>query len=197
MAMSQAAVSEAARKSWPWLVLEGVLAIVFGVIAWVWPGITIGGLVLLFGAFAIADGIFEIVNSFTDRSDGRHRWIPIVVGIIGIIAGVVTFLYPGITAIILIYFIGAWAIARGIMQLIAAWQMRGTQAGLWWLAISGVLSIAFGIIVFVSPGAGAIALVWLIGAFASAFGILLILFGWLVRRFGKGGGPAAGAAAAY
>jgi uncharacterized membrane protein HdeD (DUF308 family) len=191
--MSQAAMTEVARKSWPWLMLEGILAIIFGVIALVNPGLTLASLILLFGAYLIVDGVFEIANSFTDRSDGRHRWLPLLIGGLGIVAGIVVFLYPGMSLVTLVILLGAWAIARGIMQLIAAYTMRGTQSGLWWVAISGVISIIFGILVIVAPGAGALALLWLIGVFAIAFGVMLIIYGLQVRRFGKAGGPTAGA----
>jgi uncharacterized membrane protein HdeD (DUF308 family) len=194
--MSQAAVTEVARKSWPWLILEGILAIVFGVIALVNPGLTLFSLQLLFAAWLIVDGVFEIANAFSDRSDGRHRWIPIVIGALGIIAGILVFMFPGVTLVTLVVLLGIWAIVRGIMQLVAAFQMRGIQSGMWWVGISGVISIMFGILVVVAPGAGALALLWVIGLFAIAFGVMLIVFGLQVRRYGRPGGPTAGTALA-
>jgi uncharacterized membrane protein HdeD (DUF308 family) len=162
--------------------LRGLAAVIFGVLAFIWPQIALTVLVLLFGAYALWDGVFAIIAALRMSSDTGHRWLLFIEGIAGIAAGLITFFYPGITAFVLLYIIAAWAIVTGVMEILAAIRLRREIQGEWLLLISGVLSIIFGILLVIFPSAGALAVVWLIAAYAILFGILLIALAFRLRR---------------
>jgi uncharacterized membrane protein HdeD (DUF308 family) len=168
------------RNWWVFLV-RGILAILFGIMAWVWPGITISVLVLFFGAYALVDGIFSIVAAFSARGTDPNWWAELIEGIVGILAGIAVFFWPGLSALVLLYLIAAWAIITGIFEVIAAIQLRKEITGEWFLALAGVASIIFGIIAFLFPGAGALAVIWLIAVYAIVFGIALVALAFRVR----------------
>ena len=171
----------ALAKNWWVLALRGVLAIVFGVLAALMPGITLFALVLLFGSYAIIDGGFAIVAAIRRRGTAGPWWALLLEGLISIAAGVVTFVFPGLSALALVYVIGAWAIFTGVLEILAALGLRRQIQGEWWLAATGVLSIIFGGLVLFRPGAGALALVLWIGAYAIVFGILLLALAFRLR----------------
>jgi len=171
----------ALAKNWWVLALRGVLAIVFGVLAALMPGITLFALVLLFGSYAIIDGGFAIVAAIRRRGTAGPWWALLLEGLIGIAAGVVTFVFPGLSALALVYVIGAWAIFTGVLEILAAFGLRRQIQGEWWLAATGVLSIIFGGLVLFRPGAGALALVLWIGAYSIVFGILLLALAFRLR----------------
>ncbi len=170
----------ALTRSWWVLAVRGVLAIALGLAAFVWPALTLGALVLLFGVYAIADGVMALVGALWHRS--RDWWLLLAEAGIGIAAGVAAFVWPGLTALILVYLIAAWAIGTGLAELAAAWRLRREIANEWMLAIAGLLSVAFGVVLVARPGAGALAVVWLIGAYAVAFGISLLALALRFRR---------------
>ena len=178
--------------AYPWwaFALRGVLAILFGLVAIVWPDITLGALVILFGAYALVDGIFAIVGAVMNGRDGR--WLPlIVVGLGGILVGLITLIWPGLSALALIYLVAAWAIGIGLFQIVGAIEMRKRITNEVWLILSGALSVLIGLYIAVFPGDGAVALVLLIGFYAIVFGVLLIMLGLNLRRRGgqsSGGG---------
>ncbi len=164
-------------SSWWALVLRGIAAIAFGALAFFWPGITLTALVFLWGAYAIVDGIFAIAAG-VKTSDGHKRWwVLLLEGILSIAAGVLAFVIPGITALVLLMLIAAWAIVTGAFEIGAAIQLRKYITGEWLLALAGIASVLFGVALFLNPSAGALAVVWLIGAYAIVFGILLIALG--------------------
>jgi len=169
-------------RNWWALALRGLAAIVFGVLAFVWPGITLWALVLLFGAYMLVDGIFAIVAAV--RAAGREArwWLLLVEGVLGVLAGFVAFLLPGITALALLYLVAAWAIFTGILQIVGAVRLRREIEGEWALILGGVLSVIFGVLLAVLPGPGILALVWLIGAYAVVSGMLLIVLAFRVRN---------------
>ena len=168
-------------RNWWAIALRGLFAVLFGVAAFIWPGITLAVLVLLWGAYALVDGIFALVAAVR-AAERRATWWPLVLeGILGIVAGVLTFLWPGITALVLLYLITAWAILTGIAEIVAAVRLRRVLTGEWLLGLAGVVSIVFGVLLIVFPGAGALAVVWLIGAYALVFGIVLIVLGFRLR----------------
>lgn len=172
-----------------WLFLvRGLMAVIFGVIALVWPGITVLALVTLFGAYVIVDGFFSFVQAF--RVEGRVRWSLVAWGLISVAAGIAVLLWPGITALVLIYMIGFWAILTGFVEIMAAVAFRKEMTNEWALALGGVLSIAVGAFMVIAPGSGAVALVWLIGAYAIAFGIMLVMAGLTLRRWPAEAAPA-------
>jgi len=174
-------LQHALAHSWWVLALRGAVAILFGILALSWPGLTLATLVLLYGAFAFADGIISLWAAFFGGAKPAPTWWLIVVGLLGIAAGVVTFVYPGITAVLLVLFIGAWALVHGIFEIIGAIRLRKEIEGEWMLVLSGIVSVIFGALVLVAPGAGALALVWIIAVYAIVFGILMIGLAFRVR----------------
>jgi uncharacterized membrane protein HdeD (DUF308 family) len=179
-------------RHWWSVALRGVLAVAFGVVAWIWPDITLHALVLLYGFYALVDGLLALAALLVGGSLVRDRrgWL-IVEGVAGIAAGVIAFLWPGITALVLLYLIAAWAIATGVLEVAVAIWLRRELRGEWLLALGGVVSVVFGVLLFIRPGEGAIAIVWLIGLFAIVFGVALIGLGLRLRRLRRGlSGPA-------
>jgi uncharacterized membrane protein HdeD (DUF308 family) len=171
--------------NWGWIALRGVLAVVFGVIAFFEPQSAFAALVLLFGAYAFVDGVFALIALF--RGAGRERfWVLVLEAIVGIGIGVLTIARPAVTALALLYYVGIWAILTGVFELMAAIRLRKEITGEFWLGLAGVLSIAFGILLFVVPGSAALALTIWIGAYAFIFGIMLILLAFRLRRFDVG-----------
>ena len=180
-------------RAWYWIVLRGAFAVLFGIFAFIWPGITLAALVLVWGAYAIADGVMALIAAFTMHEEGKPMASLIVVGILGIAAGIVTFLWPGMTALVLLLFIASWAVLMGVFEIIAAVRLRKHIENEWLLGLSGLVSILFGVLLFLQPGAGALAVIWLIGSFLIFFGILLIALGFklkgLASRLAPGGTP--------
>jgi uncharacterized membrane protein HdeD (DUF308 family) len=180
-------------RNWWVLALRGVLAIIFGVLAFLWPGLTLITLVLLFGAYALVDGVFAVIAGIASYGRSQRWWGTLLVGIAGIVLGILTMLWPGTTALVLLYFIAAWAIVTGAFQVVAAIQLRREITNEWALIIGGILSILFGVLLVIFPGAGALSLTWMIGAYAVLFGILLIALALRLRSLPRGtetGGPA-------
>ena len=169
-------VSAFTRRWWA-LVLRGLAAIAFGILTFVAPVISLVALVILWGAYAIVDGVFAVVLAIRGaRIAPGWGWL-LAEGIVGIGAGVVTFLWPGITAIALLAVIATWAVLTGIAEIVTAIRLRRQVRGEWMLAASGVLSIVFGVLLAMKPGAGALAVTWMIGGYAVAFGALLVALG--------------------
>jgi uncharacterized membrane protein HdeD (DUF308 family) len=173
-----AAIGELPRHWWV-LALRGLAAIVFGILAFIWPGVTLSVLILLFGAYAIVDGVLALYAAL--RSGGKHVWAPLLEGVVGIVAGLVAFFLPGLTALALLFVIAAWAILTGILEVIAAVRLRQVISNEWMLIFSGVLSVVFGLLLIAQPGAGALAVVWLIGIYAIIFGIAMLALAWRLR----------------
>ena len=167
-------------RNWWLLVLRGVFAILFGVFAFTWPGITLGTLVLMFGVYAFADGILAFVAAFS-HATGRPWWILALEGLFSIAAAMAAFLYPGITAVVLLFVIAFWAIVTGVVEIAAAIQLRREIEGEVWLGLAGLASVLFGLTLLAQPGAGAVAVVWLIGAYSMLIGILLVALGFRVK----------------
>jgi uncharacterized membrane protein HdeD (DUF308 family) len=172
----------ALAKCWWLVLLRGIAGIVFGILAFMWPGLTLAVLILLYGAYALVDGVIALAAAFTGAAKPVPTWWLVLVGLFGIAAGLVTFLWPGVTALVLIIFIGAWAIAHGIFEIVGAIKLRKEIDNEWWLILAGALSVIFGLIVLAAPGAGALALVWVIGVYSLAFGILLVGLSLRLRR---------------
>lgn len=161
-------------SSWWALLLRGIAAVLFGVLAFVWPGITLTVLVLLWGAYAFVDGAFAIAAGIRSHGENRRWWVLLLEGILGVAAGIVAFAVPGITALVLLMLIAAWAIVTGVFEVVAAIQMRKYIKGEWLLILAGIASILFGVLLFINPSAGALAVIWLIAAYALVFGVILI-----------------------
>ena len=172
-------------RNWWLVLLRGIAAIVFGVLAFVLPGLTLLTLVILYGVYALFDGVVALMAAFW--ADGRagktgSRWWLAVVGVLGILAGLFTFFWPGITTLVLLFFIGAWSLLNGVFTIVGAIRLRKEIDNEWWLVASGVLSVLFGLGVLIVPGAGALAVVWIIGTYAILFGILLVGFALKLKK---------------
>ena len=166
---------------WWSFALRGTLALLFGIGALSYPGLTLLILIIFFGIYALIDGITAILMAL-----GEKKWpVYVAIGVISMLAGLVAIARPGATALALLFVIGVWAMVKGIGEIVAAIQLRKEIEGEWVLALSGVLSILFGLFVLARPGAGALALVWLIALYAFAHGILDLLLGFKLRRMKK------------
>jgi uncharacterized membrane protein HdeD (DUF308 family) len=164
-------------QNWGWIVLRGVVAVIFGMLAFAWPGITLVVLTLFFGAYVLIDGIFALMAAYRRREGRRPVWPLVLVGLLGVAAGITTLLWPEMTALALLMFIAVWALFIGIFQIVAAIRLRKAIDNEWMLGASGALSVLFGVLMMASPGAGAVAVAWVIGAYSIAFGVLLIALG--------------------
>jgi uncharacterized membrane protein HdeD (DUF308 family) len=169
-------------RHWGWVALRGGIAILFGLMALFMPAITLSALVLVWGAFALVDGVLALVAGIRIRDQGKPLWALIIVGLLGVAAGIVTFLWPGLTALVLLYIIAIWALVAGVFQVIAAIRFRKDIHNEWFLGLSGLVSILFGAMLIAQPGAGALALVWVIGIYAVFFGILLLVFSLRLKQ---------------
>jgi uncharacterized membrane protein HdeD (DUF308 family) len=180
---------EPLSRDWWIVALQGVAAIAFGILALIWPGITLLALVFLFAAYALADGVLALIRGFRRGGDGgRPDWWRIARGVVGIAAGVIAFAVPDITAYALLLVIAAWAIVSGGIELMAAYQLRDVIRGEWLLALDGVVAILFGVALIVFPSAGALAVVWLIGAFVIVSGVILLMVAFRLRGRARGNG---------
>jgi uncharacterized membrane protein HdeD (DUF308 family) len=167
-------------RNWWIPVVRGVLAILFGILVFAYPNAAVTVFVYLFGAYMLVDGIVALAMAFdVDRGRG---WL-ILSGIAGIAAGILTFMYPGATAVALVYIAAAWAILSGISEVIAAIGWRDVLSDAWMLGLGGVLSIILGVLLFSSPSAGLIAWAWLIGIYAIVYGVLYIVTGIRLKSF--------------
>lgn len=168
-------------RAWWAVLLRGLAAILFGLISLALPHISLLSLVFLYAAYAVADGILSIAAAI--RGGGfLPRWWLALAGVVSLAAGAAAAFWPGVTAIILAIMIGVWAIVRGVIEIMGAITLRKTITNEWWLGLAGLVSILFGAMLVMSPGAGALALVWVIGVYAVALGVLLTLLAFRLRR---------------
>lgn len=179
-------------RTWWLVLLRGLAAIVFGILAWAWPGVTLITLVLFWGAYALVDGVAALIGGWQAKDSGKPMWQVVLIGVIGIAAGIFTFLQPGVTAVALLILIAAWAIVHGIFEIAAAIRLRKEIQNEWLLILSGAISVLFGIFMIANPGAGALAVLWLIGVFSVAYGALLVILSFKLK---KHAGPKVAAAA--
>ena len=170
-------------ENWWAIALRGVAAIIFGVLTFVLPALSLFALIIMFGAYAIVEGIFNIVAAARSRSGEGPRWLLLLEGLVSIAAGIVTFALPGLTAVVLVYVIAAWAMVTGVLEIIAAVRVRKQITGEVWWILSGILSVVFSVLLMIAPGAGALALVLWIGAYAVVFGAVLVALAFRLRRW--------------
>ncbi len=171
-------------RNWWMIALRGVLAIIFGILLFAAPGISLQTLIIILAAWLLVDGVSNIITAVQHLSQNRHGWFMLFEGIISVLAGIGAFLLPGLTAITLLYLIAFWAIATGIFEIIAAIQLRRVIDNEWFLGLGGVVSIVLGVLMIMNPGAGILSILWLVGGYAIVFGILLIAFGLRLRSYG-------------
>jgi uncharacterized membrane protein HdeD (DUF308 family) len=173
-------------RNW-WLVaLRGLVAILFGLAAFVWPGMTLTALIYLFGAFALVGGAFAIAAALWAAGAGQRFWALLLDGVLGVVAGVIAFAYPGITALALLYVIAFWAIVSGVAEIAAAIELRRVITNEWLLGLAGLASIVLGVLLVAFPREGALSVLWVIGAYALIFGVLQIALAFRLRSFGQG-----------
>jgi uncharacterized membrane protein HdeD (DUF308 family) len=168
-------------RNWWAVALRGAAAILFGLLAFLWPDLTLAALVLLFGAYALWDGVLALFTGVRQRGKDQRWWVMVIRGLVGIGAGILTFLWPGMTALALVYFIASWAVVTGVLEIVTAIELRKEIHGEWLLVLSGVLSVIVGVAMIFLPGTGALALVWLIASYATALGILMLVLAFRLR----------------
>jgi uncharacterized membrane protein HdeD (DUF308 family) len=169
------------HRTWWMLLLRGLFAIAFGVLTWILPGASLAALVLLFGAYVMADGILGVWSAVAGRKEHEHWWVMLIAGLLGIAIGLLTFLAPAVTALVLLFYIAIWAIATGVLQIVIAIRLRKEIRGEWMLVLGGLASLLFGVLLIAQPGAGALGVLWLIATYAVVFGVLLVLLALKVR----------------
>jgi uncharacterized membrane protein HdeD (DUF308 family) len=172
---------EVMSRNWWVFLIRGIAAVLFGVAVLLWPGIALTSLVLLWGAYAVVDGLFAIVAGIQGRPEVSNRWLAVLEGVVSIIAGVIAFIWPGITAVALLYVVAAWAVITGILEVIAAIQLRKEITDEFWLGLSGALSIVFGALLFIYPGSGMLSLLWMLGIYSIVFGVATIFLSFRLR----------------
>jgi uncharacterized membrane protein HdeD (DUF308 family) len=175
-------------QNWWAIALRGLVAVLFGIAAFVWPGITLWALVAIFGAYALVDGIFAVIEAFRRDVVGERWWALLFEGFVGIAIGILTFVWPRLTAMGLLYLIAFWAIVTGVFEVITAIRLRHEIRGEWMMALIGILSVAFGFLLVAFPLTGALSVVLIIGAYAVAIGALMIALGFKLRSLRHPGG---------
>lgn len=169
-------------KNWWVVLLRGIVAIAFGVTAFIWPGLTLAVLVVMLGAFILVDGVFGMIDGIRLRNGIETWWVRLLDGILGIVAGGIMLFMPGLSAFVLLIFIAAWSVLGGVLRVIAAIQLRKEIDGEWFLGLSGALSILFGVAIVALPHAGLVSIAWIIGFWAVAFGVAFVLLSLRLRR---------------
>ena len=168
-------------RNWWLVLLRGICAIIFGVLTIMWPGLSLLTLVLLYGVFALFDGGLAIGAAIMGGAPAPRWWLALI-GVLGIAVGAITLMWPGITGIVLLYFIAGWAIAAGVFEIVGAIRLRKEIEGEWWLIATGILSVLFGMLILMFPGAGALGIAFAIGWFAIVYGALLVGFSLRLKK---------------
>src|SRR5262245_45737376 len=184
-------------QNWWAIALRGLVAMMFGIAAFAWPGITLWMLVALFGAYALINGIFAVIEAFGRDVSRERGWARPFDGVVGILISIVTLTWPGMTAMGLLYLIAFWAIVTGVFEIITAIRLRHEIRGEWIMALIAILSMAFGFLLVAFPAQGALSVILIIGAFAFALGALMIALAFKLRSLRRPGGdiPRVGQAA--
>jgi uncharacterized membrane protein HdeD (DUF308 family) len=176
-------MTKSLSENWWLVVLRGILGILFGVLAFAWSQITWLTLIIMFGVYAIVDGIIAIVSGLSRARESSRWWVFLVEGLIGIGAGIVALVWPGVTSLVLIYMIASWAVITGILEIAAAIRLRNEISNEWVLGLGGLISIGLGVLLFFQPAAGGLAIIWTIAAYALIFGVLLVILGLRLRNW--------------
>ena len=170
------------HRSWWVLLLRGAAAIIFGVLTWMQPVASAAALVLVFGAYVLVDGLLAIYTAIKSRKQSRHWWLVLIWGLTGVIVGVLTAINPAVTALVLTIYIGVWALITGVLQVVAALRLRKEIDGEWILVLGGLLSVLFGIFVLAQPGAGLMAMMWVLATYAVIFGVLMVILAFKIKK---------------
>jgi uncharacterized membrane protein HdeD (DUF308 family) len=172
-------------RNWWVLLARGVVAMSFGVLTFTSPGISLASLVLLFGGFCLADGLMAAWTAFSIRKQKENGWLLLIGGLLGIGVGLLTIFQPTVSGLALLFYIAIWAIATGVVQVLTAIRLRQELANEWMLILAGLASVAFGALLMARPGAGALAVLWLITSYAIVFGFLLVVLAFRVRSVAR------------
>lgn len=172
-------------RNWGVILMRGIIAILFGIFALSRPGITLAALVILFGVYALVDGVFSLFAAISGWNHREDRWLLLLEGFLGIGAGFVTLTAPGITAIALVFFIAVWALATGMLRIVAAIRLRKEIKGEFWMILSGLAGVVFSFLVMERPAAGALAMIWVIGWYAIIMGVMLTMLSFRLRGLRK------------
>ncbi|WP_109697325.1 HdeD family acid-resistance protein [Chitinophaga deserti] len=172
-------------KYWGLVVFRGVMAIVFAILAFLWPALTLSVLVIFLGAYFLVDGIFSIIHGFQIMKKDESWWTFLLIGLMGIIAGGIMLFMPGVTAVFLVTLVAIWAVVTGLLEIIVAIRLRKEITGEWMLILAGILSVVFGILIFMQPLAGVVVLAWYLGFYALLLGIFLLSVGFRLRKVHK------------
>jgi uncharacterized membrane protein HdeD (DUF308 family) len=181
-------LSDALQHRWTALLWRGIIAIALGLLVWARPGISLKLLIVAFGLWALVDGIVAVWLAFEDRPQQSWGWM-LLDGILGIVIGLIALARPGATALGLLFLIATWAVLRGILEIIVAISLRKELQGEWRLLVAGIISIVFGGIVFARPGAGLLAVLWIIGFYAVLYGVITVMLAFKARNLGKNLAP--------
>ena len=181
--MNDVSLRSQLARQWGWIALRGLAAVSFGVMAFVWPEPTLIALTVVWGAYVFLDGVLALMAAYRVRDQHKPVWPLVIVGVLGIAAGIVTFIWPDITAWSLLLLIAAWALVMGAFQIASAITIRKSIDNEWLLGLSGIVSMIFGVVMIAYPRAGALAVAWTIGTFAIPFGLLLIMLGFRLRGY--------------
>jgi uncharacterized membrane protein HdeD (DUF308 family) len=172
-------------KAWWKLLLRGIAAILFAILAWTRPGISLAALILVFAVYVLTDGILATWTAIAGRKQYDDWWVLLLGGLIGVAVGLLSLAAPGVTAIVLVFYIATWSIVRGVIEIVAAVRLRREIRGEWLLITAGVLSLLFGALLFAKPGAGALAVLWLIAAFVFISGLIQVMLAFKVRKLAR------------
>ena len=175
-------IGAAFARNWWVVLLRGIVAIVFGLFALTSPLVTLATLVLVFGIYAIIDGVFSLLAAVRNWRRGKEGWMLLLEGLMGLGIGIVTLRAPSLTAVALMFFIAAWALCSGVIRIVEAVLLRAEISGEFWLALSGLASVAFALLVFLHPAAGALAMAWIIGWYALFAGAMLVMLSFRVHH---------------
>lgn len=162
--------------------LRGVMAVIFALLAFIWPAITLSVLVVFLGAYLFVDGLFTLVYGFQVLKKDSHWWVLVLEGLLGMAAGMVALFMPAITAVFLVTLIAIWAVVTGILEIILAIRLRKEITNEWMLAIAGVFSVIFGILLIAQPIAGVVVIAWWLGIYALFFGVFLVSVGLRLKK---------------
>jgi uncharacterized membrane protein HdeD (DUF308 family) len=181
---------EMLSRYWWAFVVRGIFAILFGILAYAWPGITLTTLIIFFGAYVLIDGILLVIKTIGNWGGREDRWLLLLEGLLGIGIGLLAFLAPGVTTLVLVFYIAVWSLSTGVLEIATAIRLRKEIQGEGWMILSGIASILFALLLMVFPGVGALGLIWLIALYAVIFGILLLILGFRLRGARKISQPA-------
>ena len=174
------------KRTWGELFFGGIIALLFGIIASVWPDRTLMIIMVFFGVFVLAEGIVTVAISIMRRTDYERWWLALVGGVIGILIGVLTIVHPFGTTLFMLYMIAVWALITGVISIVTAIRLRRVMNNEWYLVISGIVAVLFSIFIFARPAAAAVTIMWIISAFAILFGILLLVLALRIRKVAEG-----------